>query len=157
MLIPALKAWGAWWGWRGCPSMLHGAWPTSLEDQNISSHISCYRKDMGQKLHARSLLVFDMLQVVAFWFVCFCLFVRLFFSKRVTFVPTVWEEFRVCVCHGVNAVWTVTRANLVLQGLALLTWLPCVPLPGYEVTSCWCGMDPRPTRGLDVSWRILAD
>lgn len=55
--------------------MLHGAWSTSLEDQNISSNFSCYRKDIGQKLHARSLLVFDTLQVVAFWFVCFCLFV----------------------------------------------------------------------------------
>lgn len=48
---------------------MHGAWSTSLEDQNISSNISFYRKDMGQKLHARSLLVFEMMQVVAFRFV----------------------------------------------------------------------------------------
>lgn len=98
---------------RGCLSMLHGAWPTSLEDQNSSSNISHYRKDVGQKLHARSLLVFHTLQIVAFRFAFS--FACWFFCKRVTFVPEVWEEFMAGACNDVNAVWTIRRANLVLQ------------------------------------------
>jgi len=135
MLIPAPKAWGSWGGWRGCLSVLQGAWPTSLEDQNISSNISCYRKNMGQNLHARSLLVFDTLQAVAFRFVCF--FVCLLFKKDTTYLfPGAWEELRAGIYNGVNAPWNVTRANSVLQGLASVTPLLWCSSPWEQVTSC---------------------
>lgn len=127
---------------RGCLSMLHGAWPTSLENQNISANISHYRKDTGQKLHARSLLFFHALQIVAFRFVFF--FACWFFCKRVTFVPEAWEEFTVGACSDVNAVWTIRRANLVLQSLASVTRLLWCSSPWEQGHLLLTGDAPTP-------------
>lgn len=86
---------------------------------------------MGQKIHARSLLVFDMLQVVAFRFVC--LFVLL-------------QKYLIC-SRGLGRVqggcmqWAECCMDRYENKLGLAGFgfsapaAPVVPLPGYKVTS----------------------